>query len=56
MNKLEQAHDTIRFIREQADESIFFNSCGKDSLVTLDLLAPYFRKVVVCVHVFCQRA
>ena len=51
MNKLEQAHDTIRFVREQTDECILFNSCGKDSLVTLDLVAPYFRRVV-CVFMY----
>lgn len=51
MNKLEQAHDTIRFVREQTDECLVFNSCGKDSLVTLDLVAPYFRRVV-CVFMY----
>lgn len=47
MNKLEQAHDTIRFVREQSDECIVFNSCGKDSLVTLDIVAQYFKRVVL---------
>lgn len=51
MNKLEQAHDTIRFVREKTDECLVFNSCGKDSLVTLDLVAPYFRRVV-CVFMY----
>lgn len=51
MNKLEQSHDTIRFVRQQTDECIVFNSCGKDSLVTLDLVAPYFKRVV-CVFMY----
>ena len=51
MNKLEQALDTIRFVRQQSEECIVFNSCGKDSLVTLDLVAPYFKKVV-CVFMY----
>ena len=51
MNKLQQAQDTIAFVRQQSDECVVFNSTGKDSLVTLDLVAPHFRRVV-CVFMY----
>ncbi|MGM9810983.1 MAG: phosphoadenosine phosphosulfate reductase family protein [Paludibacteraceae bacterium] len=51
MIKLEQAFDTIRYVRQQTDEVILFNSFGKDSLVVLDLIAPYFKRVV-CVFMY----
>lgn len=51
MTKLEQAQDTIKFVRQQTDEVILFNSFGKDSLVVLDLIAPYFKRVV-CVFMY----
>ena len=51
MNILQQAQDTIRFVRQRSDECLVFNSFGKDSLVTLDLVAPYFRRVV-CVFMY----
>lgn len=51
MNILQQSIDTISFVRRQSDECLVFNSCGKDSLVTLDLVAPYFRRVV-CVFMY----
>ena len=51
MTKYEQALDTIKYVRSQTDEVILFNSLGKDSLVTLDLIAPHFRRVV-CVFMY----
>ena len=51
MNILQQAQDTILFVRQRSDECIVFNSFGKDSLVTLDLVAPHFRRVV-CVFMY----
>lgn len=54
MNKLQQAQDTIKYVRQQSEECIVFNSCGKDSLVTLDLVAPYFKRVVCVFMYFVQ--
>ncbi len=51
MTKLEQAQDTINFVRQQTDEVILFNSFGKDSLVVLDLIAPKFKRVI-CVFMY----
>jgi len=51
MNKYETAQDTIAYVRSQTDTVILFNSLGKDSLVTLDLIAPHFKKVV-CVFMY----
>ncbi len=51
MTKLETALDTIAYVQQQTDEVILFNSFGKDSLVVLDLIAPYFKRVV-CVFMY----
>ena len=51
MNKMQTAIDTIDFVRQQSDDCIVFNSCGKDSLVTLDLVSPRFKKVT-CVFMY----
>lgn len=46
MSRLEQSMETIQYVKGETDEVILFNSFGKDSLVTLDLIAPHFRRVV----------
>lgn len=51
MTKAEQTLDTINYVRQQTDEVILFNSFGKDSLVVLDLIAPYFKRIV-CVFMY----
>lgn len=51
MDKIQQAYDTIDFVRQQTDKAVLFNSLGKDSLVTLDLVAPKFNQVV-CVFMY----
>ena len=51
INKMQAALDTISYVRQQAECCILFNSCGKDSLVMLDLVAPRFRRVV-CVFMY----
>lgn len=51
MTRLESAYDTIDYIRGQRDECIVFCSLGKDSLVTLDLVYPKFKRVV-CVFMY----
>ena len=41
------AIDIIKYAREQTDEIILFHSAnGKDSVVLMDLLAKYFKRVV----------
>ena len=51
MTKIEEAENIISNIRERADECVLFCSLGKDSLVTLDLVAPRFKRVV-CVFMY----
>lgn len=51
MTKLESAQDTINYVRQQTDTVIMFNSFGKDSLVTLDLIAPHFKRII-CVFMY----
>lgn len=51
MTKLESAIDCIDYVRSQSDSCILFLSLGKDSLVTLDLIYPRFKRVV-CVFMY----
>ena len=51
MSKLESAQRTIAAVREKSDSCIVFCSLGKDSLVTLDMVAPHFDRVV-CVFMY----
>lgn len=51
MSKLESAQRTIAAVREKSDSCIVFCSLGKDSLVTLDMVAPQFDRVV-CVFMY----
>ena len=48
---MEQTYRTINAVREQSDSVIVFCSLGKDSLVTLDLVYPQFKRVV-CVFMY----
>lgn len=51
MDKIQQAYDTIDYVRGFTKDAVLFNSLGKDSLVTLDLIAPRFQRVV-CVFMY----
>ena len=39
------ANDCIDYVASQTDECILMCSLGKDSIVTLDMIAPRFRKI-----------
>ena len=54
MSKLESAQRTIAAVREKSDSCIVFCSLGKDSLVTLDMVAPHFDRVVCVFMYFVQ--
>lgn len=51
MNKIEETYKVIQTVREKSDSCILFCSLGKDSLVTLDLIYPRFKRVV-CVFMY----
>lgn len=51
MNKLQEAHQIIAGVRQKSDTCIVMCSLGKDSLVTLDLVYPYFESVK-CVFMY----
>lgn len=51
MNKIEQAKEVIHSISNVTDRVILYFSAGKDSLVLLDLMAPYFKEIV-CVFMY----
>lgn len=51
MNKVESAYDCVNYVATQTDEVIVMCSLGKDSLVTLDMVYPRFKRVV-CVFMY----
>lgn len=46
MDKFESAKDCITHVREKTNRCILMLSYGKDSLVTLDMIHPYFDEVI----------
>lgn len=50
-NPLIAADDCIQYVRSQTDTCILMCSLGKDSIVTLDMIAPHFKRIV-CVFMF----
>lgn len=49
---LERAKDIIKEVASQTDEILLMHSLsGKDSIVLLDLCAPYFKRIV-CVYMY----
>ena len=48
---MESAQKTIAAVRSNSDSCVVFCSLGKDSLVTLDLVYPHFRRIV-CVFMY----
>ena len=51
MTLLERTYKTIDAVRDNSDSAIVFCSLGKDSLVTLDLIYPRFKRIV-CVFMY----
>lgn len=51
MTKTESAQKCIDLVRSKSDECLLFLSLGKDSLVTLDLIYPKFKRIV-CVFMY----
>ncbi|MBO7595330.1 MAG: phosphoadenosine phosphosulfate reductase family protein [Salinivirgaceae bacterium] len=51
MSAIESAKDCINNIRSKTDECTVFLSLGKDSLVVLDMIYPYFDRIV-CVFMY----
>lgn len=51
MNIVAHSRSVINAVRQQTDRVILFYSCGKDSIVTLDLIAPHFKEVI-CVYMY----
>ena len=50
-NPLVAANDCIDYVASQTDSCILMCSLGKDSLVTLDLIYPHFKRII-CVFMF----
>lgn len=51
MTNREHTQEVIDWVRRKTDSVILFYSAGKDSIALLDLVAPYFRRVV-CVYMY----
>lgn len=51
MNITQHSSMVINTVRGQTDRVILFYSCGKDSIVLLDMVAPYFKEVI-CVYMY----
>jgi len=50
-SKADHARQVISLVSQQTDRAILFYSCGKDSITTLDLIAPHFKEIV-CVFMY----
>lgn len=53
-SKIEQSKEIIRLVSQKTNRAILFYSTGKDSIVTLDLMHPYFEEIV-CVFMYFVR-
>lgn len=51
MTPIDHAKEVIASVSQKTDRAILFYSCGKDSEVLLDLMAPHFREIV-CVFMY----
>lgn len=51
MTLIDHANEVIASVRRKTDRVILFYSCGKDSEVLLDLMAPHFKEIV-CVFMY----
>lgn len=52
MTRLESAKDCIEYARSMEDKCLLMLSYGKDSIVTLDLIYPYFDEIYACFMYF----
>ena len=48
------ANDCIDYVASQTDTCILMCSLGKDSIVTLDMIYPRFKKVIAVFMYFCK--
>lgn len=53
-NPLIAANDCIDYVASQTDTCILMCSLGKDSIVTLDLIYPKFKRIVAVFMYFCK--
>ena len=51
-NPLIAAEDCIDYVSSQTDTCILMCSLGKDSIVTLDMIAPRFKHIIACFMAF----
>lgn len=51
MNITQHSSMVINTVREQTDRVILFYSCGKDSIVLINMVAPLFKEVI-CVYMY----
>lgn len=51
VNPVKLATETISRIGAQTDSAILFYSCGKDSILLADMMAPYFKNIIA-LHMF----
>lgn len=49
MNKINETMGIIRHVAAHTDSVVLFYSGGKDSIVILDMIVPFFKKIF-CVH------
>ena len=54
VNPLQTAKNTISMVASQTDHALLFYSCGKDSIMLLDLMAPHFKKISLCFMYFVK--
>lgn len=51
MTNREHTQQVIDWVRQRTDSVLLFYSAGKDSIALLDLVAPYFKRVV-CIFMY----
>lgn len=54
MSRITSARNTINYVANRSDKAILFYSAGKDSLTLLDLMAPYFKEIVLVYMYFVK--
>lgn len=52
--KIAHAQKVISTIASKSDRAIIFYSCGKDSMVLLDLIAPHFKEITLVFMYFVK--
>ncbi len=51
MNKINQTKEVLHSVSQKTNRAILFYSCGKDSIVSLDLMHEYFDEII-CVFMY----